>query len=91
MGHRSFECKGKAKKVLKKDARTINTLGDEIFQPFPSRVQDELHFKMVKINSFEFKTFFVDEQFDDWLKEGIIQQSSSNYASSVVVVPKNDG
>ncbi|XP_049318244.1 uncharacterized protein LOC125780300, partial [Bactrocera dorsalis] len=34
---------------------------------------------------------FVDKQIEDWLKEGIIQPSSSNYASPVVVVPKKDG
>lgn len=33
----------------------------------------------------------IDEQVGTWLKEGIIQQSSSEYASPVVLVSKKDG
>lgn len=34
---------------------------------------------------------FVVEQIDEWLKDGIIQPSNSEYASPIVVRPKKDG
>ena len=33
----------------------------------------------------------VDAQMDEWLKEGIVRHSVSNFASRIVVVKKNDG
>ncbi|XP_036347175.1 uncharacterized protein LOC118756523, partial [Rhagoletis pomonella] len=55
MGHRSFECKGKGSKETKKEPSSVNTLTDEIFQPFLNSVKSELHFKTVKINDFSFE------------------------------------
>ncbi|XP_067641958.1 uncharacterized protein [Eurosta solidaginis] len=54
-GHRSFECKGKGSKPIKKEPSSVNTLGDEIFQPFVSSVRDELHFKTIQVDEFKFE------------------------------------
>ncbi|XP_067644244.1 uncharacterized protein [Eurosta solidaginis] len=58
MGYRSFECKAKTKcgKEVKKEVSTVNTLGDEVFQPFCNSARDELHFKTVTVNDFKFDT-----------------------------------
>lgn len=33
----------------------------------------------------------VDRQIDEWLKDGVIEECSSDYASTVVVIKKKDG